>query len=92
MIPNDTMETTTAVEQAVEQMDTHGTTVKKTQLEHALTQLRAESELSDAQRRAVERLSERLVERLLSVPRSSLQVAARSNDKQTVETAIELFG
>ena len=89
---DETTEPTPDVEQAVEQLNDRGATVRAVQLEQALDQLCADGELTDAQRQVVEQLSERLVERLLAVPRSSLRDADRTDDADTVETAIELFG
>ncbi|MFC7020560.1 MULTISPECIES: glutamyl-tRNA reductase [Haloarcula] len=80
------------VEQAVEHMCDRGATVRSAQVERALEELRADGDLTDAQRQAVERLSDRLVERLLAVPRESLRAADRAGDVETVETAMELFG
>ena len=80
------------VEQAVERMCDRGATVRSAQVEQALQKLRADDDLTDAQRQAVERLSERLVERLLAVPRESLRAADHADDVETVETAMELFG
>jgi glutamyl-tRNA reductase len=80
------------VGQAVEQMSDRGATVRSAQVEQALEKLRADDDLTDAQRQAVERLSERLVERLLAVPRENLRATDRADDVRTVETALELFG
>ncbi|WP_276277829.1 glutamyl-tRNA reductase [Haloarcula regularis] len=80
------------VEQAVERLSDRGATVRSAQVERAIETLRADGDLTDAQREAVERLSERLVERLLAVPRESLRAADRADDVETVETAMELFG
>lgn len=89
---DETVEQTPDVDQAVERMCDRGATVRSAQVAQALEKLRADGDLTDAQRQAVERLSERLVERLLAVPRQSLRAAERTGDTETVETAIELFG
>ncbi|MBX0324637.1 glutamyl-tRNA reductase [Halomicroarcula sp. F13] len=88
---DDTRETTTDVEQALGQIEARAAEIRAEQLERALTQLRAQGDLTDEQAAAVERLSERLAERLLAVPRASLRQPSSVGDG-TVETAAELFG
>ncbi|MGB9931702.1 glutamyl-tRNA reductase [Haloarcula amylolytica] len=79
------------VEEAIARIDSRGAKIRREQLEQTLSQLQQDSELTADQRLAVEKLSERLVERLLAVPRASLQDAARSADDERIETAISLF-
>jgi glutamyl-tRNA reductase len=79
------------VEDAIDRIDSRGAKIRREQLERTLSQLQADSELTAEQQLAVERLSERLVDRLLAVPRASLQDAARNADEETIETALSLF-
>ncbi|GCF14654.1 hypothetical protein Harman_25890 [Haloarcula mannanilytica] len=79
------------VDEALTHIDSRGAKIRKEQLERTLSQLQADSELTADQRLAVERLSERLVDRLLAVPRASLQDAAQNADEETIETAMSLF-
>jgi glutamyl-tRNA reductase len=91
-VNDDTLESTTDVEQALGELSARGAEVQAEQLERALSRLRAEDDLSDEQVAAVEQLSERLVDRLLSVPEESLRAADTRGDQQKIETAMELFG
>jgi len=79
------------VDEAIARIDSRGAKIQREQLEETLSQLRQDGELTASQRVAIEKLSERLVERLLAVPRASLQDAARSADEERIETAISLF-
>jgi len=79
------------VEDAIDRIDSRGAKIRREQLERTLSQLQADSELTAEQQLAVERLSERLVDRLLAVPRASLQDAAQNADEETIETALSLF-
>jgi len=79
------------IDEAIARIDSRGAKIQREQLEETLSQLQQDGELTAAQRGAVEKLSERLVERLLAVPRASLQDAARSADEERIETAISLF-
>ncbi|EMA18644.1 MULTISPECIES: glutamyl-tRNAGlu reductase [Haloarcula] len=79
------------VEEAIARIDSRGAKVQREQLERTLSQLQQDGELTADQRLAVEELSERLVDRLLAVPRASLQDAAKSADDERIETAISLF-
>jgi len=79
------------VDEAVARIDSRGAKIQREQLEQTLSQLQRDGELTASQRVAVEKLSERLVERLLAVPRASLQDAARSAGEERIETAISLF-
>ena len=79
------------VDEALARIDSRGAKIRREQLEQTLSQLQRDDELTAAQRLAVEELSERLVDRLLAVPRASLQDAARSADDERIETAISLF-
>ncbi|GGN96252.1 glutamyl-tRNA reductase [Haloarcula pellucida] len=90
-VNDDIHETTPDVEQAIGQIESRAAGIRAEQLEQALTQLRARGDLTDEQAAAVERLSERLAERLLAVPRESLRQSSNAGDR-TVETAVELFG
>ena len=91
-VNDDTAEPTIDVEQALGQLAARGAQVRAEQLEQALTRLRSEGELSDEQVAALERLSERLVDRLLAVPEETLREAANRGDEEAIETAMELFG
>ena len=84
-------ESPTDVEEAIDRIDSRGAKIQREQLEQTLSQLQQDSELTADQRVAVEELSERLVDRLLAVPRASLQDAGRSADDERIETAISLF-
>lgn len=91
-VNDETMDATTDVEQALGALSARGAEVQAEQLERALSRLRAEDDLSDEQVAAVEQLSERLVDRLLSVPEESLRAADNRGDQQRIEVAMELFG
>ncbi|WP_336337302.1 glutamyl-tRNA reductase [Haloarcula brevis] len=79
------------VEEAIARIDSRGAKIRREQLDRTLSQLQADGELTADQRMAVERLSERLVDRLLAVPRSSLEDAAKTADDERIETAMTLF-
>ncbi|AUG47744.1 glutamyl-tRNA reductase [Haloarcula taiwanensis] len=79
------------VDEAVARINSRGAKIQQEQLEQTLSQLQQDGDLTAAQRLAVEQLSERLVERLLAVPRASLQDAAKNADDERIETAISLF-
>ncbi|MCJ0619237.1 glutamyl-tRNA reductase [Haloarcula hispanica] len=81
----------TNVEEAIDRIDSRGAKIQREQLEQTLSQLQQDGKLTADQRVAVEELSERLVDRLLAVPRASLQDAERSADDERIETAITLF-
>lgn len=81
-----------AVERALTRIEARGAEIRAAELDRALTRLEARGELTEEQRAAVETLSERLVERLLSVPRESLRAAAHRGDDERAGTALELFG
>ena len=89
MSPN--TESHVEVEEVVARIDSRGAKIRRKQLQQTLAQLQHDGELTADQRLAVEELSERLVDRLLAVPRASLQDAARSADEETIETAVSLF-
>lgn len=76
---------------AIDELEARGEAIRREQLERALARLDGESGLTDGQREAVERLSERLVDRLLSVPRARLREIAADGDQEAVETAVALF-
>jgi len=77
---------------AVRRIRERATAVRNEEVETAITKLDAGGEVSEADREAVERLADRLVERLLAVPEESLRAAAAADDEETVETGLELFG
>lgn len=82
---------------AVEQIRAEAAAVRDRQVEHALSRLDADGDLSAAQRAAVETLADRLVERLVAVPERALldatdETEGAGPDRETVETAVELFG
>ncbi|MGB9952957.1 glutamyl-tRNA reductase [Haloarcula marismortui] len=79
------------VDEAVARINSRGAKIQQEQLEQTLSQLQQDGDLTAAQRLAVEQLSERLVERLLAVPRASLQDATKNADDERIETAISLF-
>jgi glutamyl-tRNA reductase len=79
-------------EAAVARIRERASAVREGEVETALAKLDANGDLSDAERETVERLADRLVESLLTVPESSLRAAAAADDEETVETALELFG
>lgn len=80
------------VERALTRIETRGTEIRASELDRALTRLDARGDLTERQRAAVEALSERLVEQLLSVPRGSLRAAGHRGDDTRAATALELFG
>jgi glutamyl-tRNA reductase len=88
---NRTTEPPVDVEEAIARLDSRGAKIQREQLERTVSQLQQDGELTADQRLAIEQLSERLVERLLAVPRASLQDAARNADDERIETAISLF-
>ena len=88
---NRTTEPPVDVEEATARIDSRGAKIQREQLERRVSQLQQDGELTAEQRLAIEQLSERLVERLLAVPRASLQDAARNADDERIETAISLF-
>ena len=65
--------------------------VKRRQLRQALAALEANGGLTDGQRRAVERLADRLVEAMLAAPTASLRAAATDADAAELSTALRLF-
>ena len=65
--------------------------VKRRQLRQAVDALEANGGLTDGQRRAVERLADRLVEGLLAPPTASLRAAATEADTAELSTALRLF-
>lgn len=75
---------------AVERIRARGRTVRDRQVEQALSAL--DGEVSEEERRAIEALADRLVDRLLAVPEHHLTVAVRDGNDQTVERALDLFG
>lgn len=74
---------------ARERLDRNAEAVRAEQVERALARLRANGELTDEQRVAVERLSERLVDGVLAAPRGRLRESA--DDAETVRTVLALF-
>jgi glutamyl-tRNA reductase len=65
-----------------------GTTVRDAECERALRRLEAAGDLTPGQRRAVERLADRLVVRLLARPAYN---AADVDDEAAVEMLTEIF-
>jgi len=94
--PGESTGTDPPVEDAVEQIREQATAVRDRQVETALARLDGRGGVSAAERAAVERLADRLVERLISLPERALRdsepVDGESVDEETVETAVELFG
>lgn len=76
------------VEAAVERIRERGETVRDRQVERALSTL----DLAERERAVIEALGDRLVERLLAVPEEQLRSAAREDDENEFERALELFG
>ncbi|WP_423999260.1 glutamyl-tRNA reductase [Haloarcula salina] len=85
------VETRPDVEEAIARIDERGAEISAEQLEQALSRLEATSELTPEQRAAVERLADRLVERLLAVPHESLRDAEQRGNGEAVATALSLF-
>lgn len=79
------------VDRAIATIRAHGTDVRDEQFERALEELDAET-LTDGQRAALERLSDRLVARLLAVPETRLRHLAAADDDAAIERALSLFG
>ncbi|WP_254279361.1 hypothetical protein [Haloarcula marina] len=78
-------------DRAIEAIRARGEDVRAEQVDRALSELDGD-DLCDAQREAVERLSERLVERLLAVPERRLRRLAAGGDDAAVERSLALFG
>lgn len=86
-VPDDT--SSQAVARARARLDREAETVRTEAVDRALSELAETGELTDAQRAAVERLSERLVDHLLAGPRARLAVPA--DREQTARTVRALF-
>jgi glutamyl-tRNA reductase len=70
-------------------LDREAEAVRNEQVERALSQLRANGDLTDEQRAAVEQLSERLVAGLLAAPRATLRESA--DEGEAARILVELF-
>jgi glutamyl-tRNA reductase len=84
------------VDEALKRIRENARAVRDRQVETALARLDGRDDVSEAERAAVERLADRLVARLISVPERALREGeaadGESVDDETVETAVELFG
>jgi len=80
---------TSEVSRARARLDRDAEAVRAEQLERALSQLRANGDLTDEQRAAVEALSERLVDGLLAAPRERLRETA--DDAEAARAVLDLF-
>ncbi|MDS0282892.1 glutamyl-tRNA reductase [Haloarcula onubensis] len=78
-----------SVARARDRLDREAEAVRTEQLERALSRLGERGELTPAQRAAVERLSERLVEGVFAGPRERLREP--SNGTAAARTVLELF-
>ena len=76
---------------AVERVRDRAAAIRDRELETALAKLDARGDLSPAEREAVARLADRLVDGLLAAPERRLRAAADRDDAETVEAALELF-
>ena len=79
----------TSVAQARDRLDREAEAVRTEQLELALSRLQTQGDLSEDQRVAIERLSERLVDRVLEAPRAKLGESA--DGAQAARIVLELF-
>jgi len=79
----------TGVATARDRLDREASAIRTEQLERALSQLRAQGELTDEQRAAVDALSERLVDGLLGAPRAELRDSA--DRAEAARLVLELF-
>jgi len=66
-------------------------TVKRRELETALSRLEAAGDLTDDQEAIVADLADALVSQLLAAPTRSLRDAAADDDWETIQTALQLF-
>jgi len=74
---------------ARDRLDQEAEAVRTEQLELALSRLRTQGDLSEEQRAAIERLSERLVAGVLGAPRAKLGESADGDE--AARTVLELF-
>lgn len=79
---------TPSADAAIERIRERGETVRDRQVERALSEL---DDLSPAERAVIERLGDRLVDRLLAVPEEQLERAAGEGDEESFEAALSLF-
>ena len=77
-----------SVDAAVDRIRERGESVRDRQVERALSELDG---LSPAERAVIERLGDRLVDRLLAVPEEQLERAAGEGDEASFEAALSLF-
>lgn len=78
-----------SVTTARDRLDREAEAVRTEQLERALSRLATQGELTSAQRAAVERLSERLVEGVLAGPRAGLREP--STRTEAARAILDLF-
>jgi len=78
-----------SVTRARDRLDREAEAVRSEQLERALSRLRANGDLSDEQRAAVEQLSERLVDGLLAASRERLRMSP--GDAEVARILMEMF-
>ncbi|WP_336002650.1 hypothetical protein [Halorientalis halophila] len=78
------------VETAISRIEDRAATVRDRQVRSALATLDARGDLDQETRAAVERVADRLTERLLATPKEGLRAAA--SDRDAAAVAIELFG
>jgi|AntRauTorcE11898_2_1112593.scaffolds.fasta_scaffold32899_4 glutamyl-tRNA reductase len=77
-----------AVDVAIDRIREHGEAVRDRQVERALSELDG---LSAEEAAVIERLGDRLVDRLLAVPEEQLERAAGEGDDASFEAALSLF-
>lgn len=80
---------TRAFERAMRRLNHRAAAIRTEQLARALSHLDDDGDLTDEQRAALERLSQRLVARLLAG--ASAQIRQSSNPEATARTVLELF-
>ncbi|MFB6073964.1 MAG: hypothetical protein ABEJ89_03030 [Haloarculaceae archaeon] len=77
-----------AADRAVADIRERGQAIRDRQVAEAVRKLEAKRDLDDRERKVLEALGDRLVDRLLAVPESALEAA----DAETARTARDLFG
>lgn len=74
----------------LDQIRDHAEGIRDRQVARALTRLDARGELTPRRREEIERLADRLVDRLLATPAEALDAPTGERD-ETAETLIQLF-
>lgn len=77
-------------ETVLERIRERGEQIRQEELQRALVRLEQQGDLTDAQREQVRQLTDRLVDRLLAVPESTLENAS-AESRETLRTVAGLF-